>query len=441
MDNYELRSRLEALGVVSLMSAARVAGLKFRNGELNKAQIIDRLMNYPAMASATLATAQRAGGVTYTPPKVTPKVEDWTDDKAPAPAASAAERNGSNTERNNSPELETLRESIDTALRTLGRIDGQVQNICADYTTNRQVAQMVATGISAATSSIAETALRLVIEAAKAGKIPGIGETHIHFPPPAEAIKVEGLCHPKLPELIRVLKAGEQAFLKGPAGSGKTTAGKQVRDILAVHFNRPDYTLYATGAVSDAFALLGYKNATGEYVRTPFREAVEFGHPFLWDEIDASAPDAQLVVNALDNGFIAFPDATIPLHPHFRLIAGGNTDGSGATMEYSGRSRMDGAFRDRFAIIEWNLDPRIETHLSRGDSLWLECVRAVRAFAEKREIMDVVATARAVRRGPLFLHEGMARETVLEVTCKRGALVECWTDVLRLPAVVSFLRG
>ena len=437
MDNYELRSRLEALGVVSLMSAARVAGLKFRNGELNKAQIIDRLMNYPAMASATLATAQRAGGTTYTPPKVTPKVEDWADDEEVSEA-----RSGTGTGNgNNSPELETLRESIDTALRTLGRIDGQVQNICADYTTNRQVAQMVATGISAATSSIAETALRLVIEAAKAGKIPGIGETHIHFPPPAEAIKVEGICHPKLPELIRVLKAGEQAFLKGPAGSGKTTAGKQARDILAVHFNRPDYTLYATGAVSDAFALLGYKNATGEYVRTPFREAVEFGHPFLWDEIDASAPDAQLVVNALDNGFIAFPDATIPLHPHFRLIAGGNTDGSGATMEYSGRSRMDGAFRDRFAIIEWDLDPRIEAHLSRGDTLWLECVRAVRAFAEKREIMDVVATARAVRRGPLFLHEGMARETVLEVTCKRGALVECWTDVLRLPAVIAFLKG
>ena len=110
-------------------------------------------------------------------------------------------------------------------------------------------------------------------------------------------------------------------------------------------------------------------------------------------------------------------------------------------MEYSGRNRMDGAFRDRFAIIDWQIDPRIEKHLSRGDDKWLAAVQEIRGFAAKREILDVVATARATRRGPLFLANGMPRSEILETTCKRGALIECWADVLRLPAVQTFLRG
>lgn len=422
----EIRATLEAAGVIALQSAARTAGLKFRNGDLNKGQIVDRLMNYPAMASAAVAVLKREGmnnpPVFQRKPGSPVNINDWDDDEeTPAPTPAPAP----------SPDIGPLRQSIDTILRAIGDIQR------AGYITRAEMGQAIA----ATAPSIVDSVLRAVIEAAKAGKIPGIGETHIHFPPPAPEIKVEGLTHPKLPDLIRILRAGENAFLVGPAGSGKTTAAKQAREALAASFSREDYQVFATGAVSDGFALLGYKNAAGEYVRTAFRDAVEFGHLFLFDEVDASAADALLVVNALDNGFIAFPDATIPVHPHFRLIAGGNTDGSGATMEYSGRTRMDGAFRDRFAILDWNLDPRIEAHLSRGDSLWLEAMRSIRAFALSREIMDVVATSRAVRRGPLFLHEGMERMRVLEVTCKRGALSECWTDVLRLPAVAAFLRG
>lgn len=427
----DLRSNLESLGVVSLMTAARMAGLKFRNGELNKAEIINRLMNYPAMASAAWAVAQKSGSPVMVRP--TPSMADWSDDEAPA---SAAERNGAN-----SPELESLRGSIDSALRNIGGLRSDLDEVRSDYVTQNQARRIAGEAVTQAAPSIAETALRIVIEAAKQGKIPGIGETHIHFPPPVAPIKVSGITHPELPTVVGILRSGEQAFLVGPAGSGKTTAAKQVREILAADFGREDYECLAIGAVADSFALTGYKNAMGEYIVTLFRKAYEHGHLFLWDEVDASSPEATLVINALDNGFVSFPDAVVTAHPHFRIIAGGNTDGSGATMEYSGRSRLDGAFRDRFAIVQWNLDPRIEAHLSRGDSLWLECVRAVRAFAEKREIQDVVATARAVRRGPLFLHQGMTREKVLEVTCKRGALVECWADVLRLPAVIAFLRG
>ena len=47
-------------------------------------------------------------------------------------------------------------------------------------------------------------------------------------------------------------------------------------------------TFYFTGAVDNVFKLNGYMDANGNYVRTSFREAYEWGGVFLFDEIDAS---------------------------------------------------------------------------------------------------------------------------------------------------------
>lgn len=45
--------------ILRLQSAARKAGLSFRNGSLGKADIINRLANYPAMAAACVAALKR----------------------------------------------------------------------------------------------------------------------------------------------------------------------------------------------------------------------------------------------------------------------------------------------------------------------------------------------------------------------------------------------
>jgi cobaltochelatase CobS len=327
-----------------------------------------------------------------------------------------------------------LRESIDAILRKLG-----------DYVTLAEHGKAVDNLAFMLRQQVLSTTAKIEALTARLGDLEKTRPVEFHlgqgpsFPP----VDFGGeLIHEKLPTLLRVLLAGEQAYLAGPAGSGKTTAAKQARKVLAAAFGRgEDYQCLAMGAVDNAYALIGYKDITREYARTLFREAYEHGHLFLWDEVDGSAADAQLVINSLDNGFIAFPDKVVTAHPHFRIICGGNTKGAGATLSYSGRHALDGAFLDRFSMIEWNLDPRIETRLSRGLSSWLDAVRAIRAYAEKREILDALATARAVRRGPAFLEQGMSRMTVLETTCKRGALDSCWPEILRLPAVNAFLQG
>ena len=410
--------RLNSAHIDSLSRAAREAGLSWKSGSLNKAGIIARLSEHPSIGRAALARIERENrdgrpvdlNATKKPAPI--PANDWDDEPSTPKQADPVPATPANPD-------------IEQAIGELWRaINGRTTR-----ETTAQLAQALEQGITRLSARCDELEKRAPIAVKVQGNLPPFT-----FP--------EGeLTHPKLPQLLQILLAGENAFLAGPASSGKTTAARQAATVLGKAFSREDFRLCATGAVADGFALLGYKDASGEYRRTEFREAVEHGHLFLFDEVDASASDALLVINMLDNGEIAFPDGLIRCHEHFRLIAGGNTDGSGATMQYSGRVRLDGAFLDRFALIHWDIDPRIESFLSRGDSLWLDAVQAIRAFADQRKILDVVATARATRRGPKFLANGMPRMQVLESTCKRGALADSWADVLRLPAVIAYLKG
>jgi hypothetical protein len=103
---------------------------------------------------------------------------------------------------------------------------------------------------------------------------------------------------------------------------------------------------------------------------------------------------------------------------------------------------MDSAFRDRFVIIQWGYDPRIEEDMAGPHTGLLRAVRAVREFAGKRGILDVVATPRAIQRGRLWIERNsIPRDRIVEREFKIGALVECWRDVLSLPDVAAFLKG
>jgi MoxR-like ATPase len=86
--------------------------------------------------------------------------------------------------------------------------------------------------------------------------------------------------------------------------------------------------------------LTGFKSASGEYISTEFREAFEKGGLFLFDEIDASYPQAVLAFNAaLANDYMDFPDKRILRHKDFYCIAAANTFGQGADRQYIGRNQ------------------------------------------------------------------------------------------------------
>jgi hypothetical protein len=82
---------------------------------------------------------------------------------------------------------------------------------------------------------------------------------------------------------------------------------------------------------------------------------------FLLDEVDAASPAVLVVINALlANERASFPDAVVEKHADFVLIAGANTIGLGADRQYVGRQQIDAATLDRFVLLDWPYDPRIE---------------------------------------------------------------------------------
>ena len=207
----------------------------------------------------------------------------------------------------------------------------------------------------------------------------------------------------------------------GPAGTGKTTAAESVAKALGL-----DY--YFIGAIDNAYALSGFIDATGKIVYTPFRKAYENGGVFLFDEVDASSPNAVLAFNAaLANGHCAFPDGIIPRHKDFVCIAAANTWGLGATNDYVGRMKQDAAFLDRFVSVEWPIDETLETGTCPNQA-WVKRVQTVRGRCKAKGIR-VIVSPRSSYFGAALLASGLDQSKVEAMTIKKGMTAEQWESV------------
>lgn len=224
-------------------------------------------------------------------------------------------------------------------------------------------------------------------------------------------VKVD-TAHKLLPTIVRAVVAGASPFLVGPAGSGKTTLAQQVCKVL----KRP---FYMEARVTSEFKLIGFIDAAGHVARTQFREAYENGGGFLFDEVDASDPDAMTAFNAaLANGVCAFPDGLVKAHPDFFAIAAGNTFGRGADRQYVGRNQLDAATLDRFQTYEVDYDEQLELTLA-GNAEWARWVQRVRAAVEAEKVRHVVSP-RASIAGAKLLAAGEERSVVEEACVWKG---------------------
>lgn len=208
-------------------------------------------------------------------------------------------------------------------------------------------------------------------------------------------------------EVVEVLSVGLNAFVFGPAGSGKTTLASSVAESLGLR-------LFMTGAVRKDFKLFGFIDAHGNYRSTTFRDAFENGGLFLFDEIDASDSGVLLQLNAaLANGVCDFPDKTIKAHPDFRVMASANTNGDGATASYSARQLLDGASKDRFMVFtcdyDNNLVKQIVTKMCGSNPTdlavcldWNEDVCLIRKLAKANSI-SLILSPRATFMGVKLL--------------------------------------
>lgn len=237
-------------------------------------------------------------------------------------------------------------------------------------------------------------------------------------------VKFEGRQHFRFESLVKLCNTRKRdgtrfnIWLHGPAGAGKTTAGIRVAKALNLAF-------HLQSAVVEPFQLLGYKDAQSNVVRTPFREAWENGGIVLMSEADSNSEAAMLAINpALANGICTFPDVQLPRHKDCIVIADANTNGSGGTLAFNGRTKQDSAYLSRFAFFDWPIDEAVERDAS-GNVEWCRLVQKVRKIA-KEQGADLTITPRATFDGADLLAQGWKQSDVVQLVVRQGASDEAW---------------
>lgn len=185
-------------------------------------------------------------------------------------------------------------------------------------------------------------------------------------------VKNEDIQHPQYETIRACIENNIPIYLAGPAGSGKNYTVEKIAKELGLEF-------YFANSVQQEYKLAGYEDASGKYHETEFYKAFKNGGIFFLDEMDASIPEVLILLNAaIANGYFAFPNGKIYAHPDFRVVAAGNTLGSGADEQYNGRMVIDQATLDRFAVIEFGYDINVELNLAKGNRELVDFVESLR---------------------------------------------------------------
>lgn len=208
--------------------------------------------------------------------------------------------------------------------------------------------------------------------------------------------EVKGVIHEAFEKVLNLVNLDIPVFLSGAAGTGKNVICKQVAEGLGLDF-------YFTNAVTQEYQLKGFIDANGTFHETQFYKAFTNGGLFFLDEMDGSIPETLIILNAaIANRYFDFPTGKVEAHPDFRVIAAGNTVGTGADIEYTGRYQLDASSLDRFALIEVDYSPAIEEAVTNGNN---ELCKFARTFRE-------VTNAVGIRC--LFSYRSMERIAKLE---------------------------
>lgn len=248
-----------------------------------------------------------------------------------------------------------------------------------------------------------------------------------------ERKEIDGATHYKVADVITSLMAEEHVLMVGPAGTGKSTIAEQAAKALGLE----SYSI-SLSPQTPASQLVGYMQATGDYVPSLFRKAYENGGVFHFDEMDNAHPSVLAVINAaLANGHMAFPDQMVKRHPDFRAIASANTYGRGADRKYVGRQALDAATLDRFTIETIDVDESLENELCHSVGLESAQVERVLKFVRKvrqnvaDHAMPLVISPRASMGMVKLLKAGRSWESAVDARVRRGMSDTEWAKVTK----------
>lgn len=250
--------------------------------------------------------------------------------------------------------------------------------------------------------------------------------------PDKETVKTISHPHKCLDSLLNLIAVGQDCYLYGPPGTGKSTAAQQVAAVLSLPFS-----YVSLCPQSSETLLFGFNHAGGGYVETEFYRLYRDGGVFCIDEMDnGNAALLNRLNSLLENGHGSFPCGTIKRHPKFVLVATGNTNGNGGSLEFPDRRAFDPAFKERFAFLYWPLDTAQEKMIAISKSpdkglAWLEKVVAIRAEIAAQNIERVIVSPRATYKGCELLESGKFKEAeVAEMLIFKGISPEVKKKIL-----------
>lgn len=206
------------------------------------------------------------------------------------------------------------------------------------------------------------------------------------------------IAHNKFKDVLELVNSNIPVMLTGGAGSGKSSTCEKIAEALGLEF-------YFSNAITQEYKLTGFIDANGVYQETQFYKAFKDGGLFVLDEVDASVPEALIILNtAIANKYFDFPNGKIKAHENFRIVACANTYGLGNDDMYVGRNQLDAASLDRFAIVKFDYDNELERNLTE-DQKWVEFVQLLREKIKGKRIKHILST-RAIIYGDRLLKAG-----------------------------------
>ena len=224
-----------------------------------------------------------------------------------------------------------------------------------------------------------------------ANQVPQRVEHVITLPDGSENKMKDKILHPKFDTILKKVAMGDAVYMYGPAGSGKNILAGQVAEALGLDF-------YYCSTITQEYKIEGFIDAGGVYHETEFYKAFKNGGLFMLDEIDASCPEALIILNnALEAGYFTFPCGVVKAHEKFRCIAAGNTCGHGATIEFNGRMKIDEATLNRFSIESIDYCDKIEESCSNGDAELVDFIHEMRE-ASRAAGMYLILGYRNIKR-------------------------------------------
>ena len=241
---------------------------------------------------------------------------------------------------------------------------------------------------------------------------------------PKAKYEFEGVTHECFDKVLNLVNLDIPVFLSGAAGTGKNVICKQVAEALRLNF-------YFTNAVTQEYQLKGFIDANGTYHETQFYKAFTEGGLFFLDEMDASIPETLIILNsAIANRYFDFPTGKVEAHPDFRIISAGNTVGTGADIEYTGRFQLDASSLDRFALITVNYSETIEKAVTGENKALcdfahafrkvttdcgIKCLFTYRAMERIAKLEEVFDLAEVLQ---MSLTKGLGKDDIKIITSK-----------------------